>query len=445
MPYLIAGIIILVFVTLLLTVFGRKKGTGTGNAESAKSQNQIIRAANKRLAKDPHDPAGLIPMSNVYFLRQLWEKALPMYKDLSKMAPDNSSIDPFEVNLRAGICCIRMENFQESLAYLSAAYNIDSHSYEVNFNLGYSCFKLQQYEKAIPCFKKALVSKSDAEGVYILLGQCYYNTHKYRDSLPCFKKALDEDPQNKEALFDMADAMTQEGHGDKAIKVFMHLRPDPVYGAKSCLEAGLFHKKINDIESAIQDFEIGLKHENADPDVLLEIKYHLASCHFARNQISKGLVLLKVIRNVNSNYKDVNALINRYQELSQNSNLQIYLSAGSSDFVTLCRKFIAAKYKNAHVKIQDINVGPVFTDILAEISTLKWDNVDIFRFFRTSGTTGEIYVRDFHGHMQDIKADRGYCITAGTFSEDCHKYTESRPIDLIEKMELIKVLKVISI
>ena len=168
-------------------------------------------------------------------------------------------------------------------------------------------------------------------------------------------------------------------------------------------------------------------------------------CLFAKNQISKGLMLLKAIRGVNASYKDVNALINRYQELSQNSNLQIYLSSGSSDFVTLCRKFIAAKYKNAHVKIQDINVGPLFTDILAEISTLKWDNVDIFRFFRTSGSTGEIYVREFHGHMQDIKADRGYCISAGTFSEECRKFTEGRPIDLIEKNELVKVLKVISI
>ena len=74
------------------------------------------------------------------------------------------------------------------------------------------------------------------------------------------KKALDEDPQNKEALFDMADAMAEEGFGDKAMKVFMHLRPDPVFGARSCLEAGMIHAHNNDNEAAIQDFEIGLKH-----------------------------------------------------------------------------------------------------------------------------------------------------------------------------------------
>lgn len=444
MSYLIAGVIVLLFVAGLTVIFGKKKG-GTGSGEKAKSQNQIIRTATKRLSKDPHDPEGLVPLGNVYYSRQLWDKAMTIYKDLAQMAGQTGDIDTFLVNLRAGICCAKLENFNDAISYLSQAYNLNSRHYEVNFYLGYSCFKSQLFDKAVPCFKKALVANPEAEGVYLLLGQCLYNTRKYRDSLPCFKKALDEDPSNKEALFSMADAMNQEGHGDKAIKVFMHLRPDPVYGARSCLEAGIFHKKMGSIDAAVQDFEIGLKHEDALPEIRLDIQYNLAHCYFERNKISPGLTLLKTIRSINGNYKDVNALINRYQELSQNSNLQIYLSAGSSDFVTLCRKFIAAKYKNAHVKIQDINVGPIFTDILAEISTIKWDNVDIFRFFRTTGSTGELYIREFHGHMQDIKADRGYCISAGTFTEECQKYTESRPIDLIEKNELIKVLKVITI
>ena len=54
-------------------------------------------------------------------------------------------------------------------------------------------------------------------------------------------------------------------------------------------------------------------------------------------------------------------------------------------------------------------------------------------------------MREFHGHMSDVKAARGFCISAGTFTEEARKYIEGRPIDLIEKNELTKILKQITI
>ncbi len=448
--YVIAAIVVMGVILLLMAIMGRKRGGSSSSSigkdrnGKPKTQTQIIREANKRLAKDPHDPAGLEPMGEVYFTSKLWEKALPIYSDLSRLAATKTSINAFQAYLRYGICCINLDKIPEGIQALSTAYNLDSHNFDVNFYLGMACFKSKQYDKAIPCLKKSLVAKPEATGVYLVLGQCLYMGHHYRESLPCFKKALDEDPSNKEALFCMADAMTEEGHGDKAIKVFTHLRPDPIYGAKSCLAAGIYHTKKNDLETAAQDLEIGLKHENTPPELKLEIEYRLAQVYFSQNQIGKGLQLLKLIRNTNTNYKDVNALISRYQELSQNSNLQIYISAGNSDFVSLCRKFIATKYHNGTVKIQDISVGQLYTDILADVSSSRWEDTELFRFFRTTGSTGELYIREFHGKMQDIKADRGFCVTAGNFSDESRKYIEGRPLDLIEKVELTKILKQIT-
>lgn len=444
-PYVIAAVIIMSVILILMLIMGRKgDSSGRRGNGKPKSQSQIIREASKRLAKDPHDPQGLIPMGNVYYSSRLWEKALPVYSELSRLASGNTQINAFEAFLRYGVCCVQLDKIPEGIQALNTAYSLNPHDFDVNYTLGLACFKVKQYDKAIPCLKKALVSNPEANGVYLILGQCLYYGHHYRDSLPCFKKALDEDPSNKEALFCMADAMTEEGHGDKAIKVFMHLRPDPVYGAKSSLAAGLYHTKMKDLDTAAQDFEIGLKHEDTPQELRLELEYRLSLVYFAQNQIAKGLSCLKNIRNVNMNYKDVNALIGRYQELSSNTNLQIYLSSGSSDFVALCRKFIATKYKNGVVKIQDINVGASFTDILAEVQSSRWEDTELFRFFRTNGSTGELYVRDFHGKMQDLKVDRGFCVSAGTFSEEAHKYIEGRPLDLIEKTELTKILKLIN-
>lgn len=446
MSYLIAGVIMIALVAVLTLFMGKNGGGSTKDRKTSnRNKAQIIKEANKKLAKNPHDPAGLIPLGDVYFSSQIWDKAYLIYNDLSKLDSKSGFVNLDECFLRLGISALQLGKNPEAVQALVSAYKINSVSFENNFYLGKAMFNQKLYEKSVPLFKKAILAKPESTGVYFLLAQSLYFAKKYRECLSFFKKALDEDPSNKEALFNMSDAMFQEGRGDRAIKIFMHLRADPVYGARSCLRAGIFHTKINDLNSAIQDYEIGLKHENEPSDIRVEIEYNLARCYFEKNQIAKGLALLKAIRNSVQNYKDVNSLINRYQELSQNNNLQIYISANSNDFVTLCRKFILTKYKNSNVKIQNIEKDSLYTDILAEIFAATWQDVVLFRFFRTTGSVGEIYIREFHEHMNDVNAERGFCVSAGIFSEESKKYIEGRPIDLIEKTELTKILKQISI
>ena len=441
MPYVIIGILIVAAVAVFFVLKSKKSAGRSGG----KSQSQIIREAKRKLDRNPDDVEGLSELGDIYFQNKLWDKALPIYERLYKLAAKDPKVDSFQSILRHGVCFMNLDNLPEAIKSLSLAYQMNSRDFEVNYYMGIAMFKDKNYDKAVPCLKKALAINPEAEGVYLILGQSYYYGNHYRDSLPCFKRALDEDPTNKEALFDMADAMNIGGHGDKSIKVFMHLRADPVYGPRSCLEAGVYHIKMDDYDAAIQDFEVGMKHTNIETDVLLDLQYRTAQCYFNKNDFATGLQLLNKIRLSNANYKDVNALISRYQELSQNTNLQIYLSAGASDFVALCRKFIETIYRGSQVKIMDIQVQPAYTDILAEVDTVKITDIELFRFFRTSGSSGELYVRDLHGHMHDVKADRGFCITAGVFSEDAQKYIEGRPLDLIEKSRLVKVLKSITL
>jgi hypothetical protein len=183
----------------------------------------------------------------------------------------------------------------------------------------------------------------------------------------------------------------------------MHLRPDPVYGAQSCLAAGIFHTRCNQNDDAIKDFEIGIKHENAPIDLLLNIKYRLAQCYIKESNMVAGLNLLKNIQTIYPNYKDVPALITKYQELNQNSNLRTYMIGNSNEFVALCRKIASTFFKKSRTKVIDINVSADYAELLTEIDTDKWQEVISFRFYRTTGSTGELYVRDFHAKIRDEK------------------------------------------
>lgn len=448
--YVIAGVVVIAIAAVFIVLLGKKGSSEpaglnqTKGNKPTKSQGQIMKEASRRLSKNPDDPAGLIPLGDVYFQNKLWDKAYPIYQNLSRLAITTDKIDKLLVNLRAGIVSLELKADEEAIKFLSLAYAQDSQNIDVNKNLGIAYYNLNQFDKAVPCFKKTIMLDPLTEKAFALLAMALYKQHHYRESLSYFKKSLTEEPNNKEVLFCYADAMSEDGHGDKAIQVFMHLRADEKFGPMACLRSGIYHSNQGNKDAAIQDFQIGLKHQNIPDDIKLEIQYRLALCFLEQNKLPDGLALLRQIRVVNSNYKDVNGLIARYQELGQNANLQVYLTGSQSEFIALCRKIVGTFYTRGMAKIVDIKPSSAYTDIIADIDTPKWQDTEIFRFFRTTGITGEIFVREFHDALRDRKAGRGTCITSGNFSEEAIKFTEGRPVDLVERASLIKILKKIN-
>ena len=187
-------------------------------------------------------------------------------------------------------------------------------------------------------------------------------------------------------------------------------------------------------------FDIGLKHESITNEIANEIRYKLAVTLIKTQDLGRALTVLKEIQRLTPGFKDVPALIVRYQELNQNKNLQTYLMAVQSEFVSLCRKIVIQFFPNAKVKITDISVFADYSDILAEIDTAKWSDIVIFRFFRSQGAVGELLLRDFHARIKDLKAGKGICLSAGTYTDESRKFTDGRPIDLFDKDRLNKIL-----
>ncbi|MCP4160321.1 MAG: restriction endonuclease, partial [Deltaproteobacteria bacterium] len=81
-----------------------------------------------------------------------------------------------------------------------------------------------------------------------------------------------------------------------------------------------------------------------------------------------------------------------------------------------------------------------YVDILADVKTKKWEDQILFRYVRTDGVVGHLMVRDLYERIKELHAGRGFCFTAGGFSESAEKWVEARLIDLISKEKLIQYL-----
>jgi len=449
-PILISITVAVVLITVILVTGNLKNKARGSRAEKVASSVQkkgisaVVKEYEKKLTHDPHNVEALSELGAVYYDDGNWEKVWSIYKTLFDLSSAHTEIDVAEVTRKWGIAGYYLNKHDEAINSLMFSVKKQPDSFETNFFLGSALMAKQVYDKAAYCFKKCRLISPENNDVNKQLGMCLFKSQKYRDSLPYLKRALDVEPENKELLFNMAVSMTEAGLGDKALKIFVHLRPDPVFGAQSCLEAGKMHERTKDFQSAITDYEIANKLENVPEQLGLQIKYRCANSYIAANNIPKGLVLLKQIQSMHPGYKDVDSLVSRYQELNQNQNLQVYLLSGTSDFVALCRKFITVFFKDAFVKIEDVSVASESIEIICDVESNKWEAKNLFRFYRNQNTIGDIFVREFHAKMRDAKCDNGYCVTMGAFSESAHKYTEGRPIDLIEKDALCAALKKIN-
>lgn len=446
-PILGAVLTLVIVVVVFIIFMGRKKdGSSGGGKPRSKNKEARMREANKRLTLNPLDPEALNTMGDIYFEENNWDKAEKTYETLVDIIAREPvhGIDKFEVFYRFALSANKLGMTEQAYRGFSQARAIKQDNFEVNFNLGSLEFERKNYDKAIQLLQQARAQNPDNPAVLRCLGHSFFRMKKPKEAMSFIRKAIELAPDDKESLYTLAECYYEANQVDQAIKIFSHLRPDPVMGPSACLISGNIHNEVRRSDLAIQDFEMGLKHENIRPDILAELRYYLAVSYIKINEIGKALPLLHSLQADNPSYKDVNVLIGKYQELNANKNLQIFLMAASADFVALCRKIVMTYFAKAKVKILNISVHKnEWADILAEINTPKWSDVVMFRFIRTQGSIGELIVRDFHSHLKDVKAGKGVCMTVGVFSEEARRYTEARLIDLIEKDRLTAIMNTV--
>lgn len=447
-PILIVVILFaLLFSVIILVKSAKNKSSSLkkGDVVQKKGRAAVIKEAEKRLIKDPRDINALETLGKLYFQEENWDSAAGIYKTLYDLSGVHPEIDGLNAAKKMGISYYKSGKVDEAQSAFMMAGKKDPNDFDVNFYLGKVFLDKNIYDKAAACLKKCKILNPENTELSGLIASTLFKQSKFRECLPFYKQALDVDPGNKEILFNMAMAMAESGLGDKALKVFVHLRPDPVYGPQSCLEAGKLHEKVKNTTAAIQDYEIASKLPAVPDQIKLQIKYRCGNCYISMNDIPKALVCYNQILDINPNYKDVAGLVSRYSELNQNKNLKTYLLAGTSDFVALCRKLIPLFNPNSVIQVEDVVVETQSVEISCVVTNNKNETKQLFRFYRVQSQIGDVYVREFHSKMRDMKCDIGYCITQAEFSDAAHRYVEGRPLDLIEKDKLTKLLKQITV
>jgi tetratricopeptide (TPR) repeat protein len=302
----------------------------------------------------------------------------------------------------------------------------------------------KNYEKAVQFLSLARKLNPEHAPTFRGLGSAFFKMLKYKEAMAFIRKAIELAPDDKESLYILGECYHEVGHTDQALRIFTHLRVDPVRGARASLLAGIINMSQHRVKQALEDFEFGLKHKNAEVETRRELQYQIVIAALELNEIGKAVITLKIIKKEAPDYKDVSALLDKYEELNSNKNLQIFMLAPSTDFVILCRKIVLSYYAKSKTKILTVVMNRnEWIDISADVETTNWTDLIVFRFIRTQGSIGDLIIRDFHSRIREMKAGRGICVAIGVFSDEAKRYTEARLIDLLGKEQLLPLLSVV--
>ncbi|MBN1522859.1 MAG: tetratricopeptide repeat protein [Spirochaetales bacterium] len=449
LPYIIIGFVLVFFLALFLPLLlrkGEKEPKKKKRVIKYKDRNRVIRETNKRLAQNPKDPEALQALADLYYHENIFDKAYSYYNTLVGLCAMNPELDEFTYTLRFGLCAMKLGNQDEAYKSLLIARTFNENDFEINYHLGFLEYSRKEYDKAVALFKKAASLEPEHVQTIRFLGHSYFMNRQFTEASEELRKAIEFEPNDKESLFALAQCHFELGKSDRALNIFSHLRLDPGIGPKAALFAGTIELKTHNPQKAIMDFEIGLKHKAIKPEIKMELKYRLAVAYVKQSDINRALTLFEEIYDMKPDYKDVGKQISYFRELLTNKELQIFLLAPNSEFLTLCRRIASNFFEAGKTKLVNITLNKSeYADILAEVHTKRFEDMVMYRFVRTTGLVGELVVRDFYTTCKENRADRGFCITAGEYTDGAKSFVEARLIDLIDKNDIIKLFKRISL
>ncbi|HKP31722.1 MAG TPA: tetratricopeptide repeat protein, partial [Chitinophagaceae bacterium] len=129
---------------------------------------------------------------------------------------------------RIGYAQLKLKNFNESEEFLLKSIAADAGYKYPYWDLGAVYYNLSKYDKAVEYYGKAISFYSDEKSLnslYYWRGRCNSLNEKYEEAIGDLYKALAYNPNDKDALWEMADAYYNFAHYDSAIVYYSKALP----------------------------------------------------------------------------------------------------------------------------------------------------------------------------------------------------------------------------
>ncbi|HQO02863.1 MAG TPA: tetratricopeptide repeat protein [Spirochaetota bacterium] len=403
-----------------------------------------IKKLNEIIEKDDRDAYAHFLLAEAYYKENNIQYAILEYRQVLKLGKFSDKVN--EINIRSRLAKIYLQRNAVDDAkkeYLILS-KLDPGNYENYFQLGVIYFNADLYDKSLPYFKKAIASNNKTSQPYYYLGQIYYRGSNYPDAKQMFLESIKIDQGNYRSHYFLGLVLRQLGDYEWAIKEFEIAQRDEDIKIKCFLAKGTCYLEREHYPKAVVEFERGLKFSKRGSDTELNLRYFLAEAHEKMRDLHAAITNWEKIAEVNKNFRNVQEKLKSYSEFRQDDRIKDFMIAGLAQFEHLTRKIV----ESMGLMILDIDIiSDTEIEIIATETEGKWRNTRrsnrIIRIIRTTDTVTDKLLRRIHEAMKPKNAIRALIISTGDFSQSAVEFSNTRPIELYGKSELVKLLRTV--
>ncbi|MFP4209775.1 MAG: tetratricopeptide repeat protein [Alkalispirochaeta sp.] len=401
-----------------------------------------IRTAKQLLQKDQRNPETHYLLGKAYLQDGKPELALMEYKAVNQIGIFDGTIPEVAFRREIAGLFMRFNQPDEALKEYLLLLQKDPHNGENYYQVGRLFESRNKAAKAVGYYRKAIEHQRGHGQAHLRLGLILYRAKKFTEAKQFLEKALRFQPEAYEAYYYIGRIQKESKDYAAALHSFEWSTKSPEYKAKSLIERGTAYMEMNNLERAVSELERAITYAG-DPNEsdALWAHYFLATCYERLRKIERAIEHWEAVYKVKPGFQDVAEKISQYQELRQDDVVKDFLTASQTDFREMCQRATA----KMGFSIQSIADEPNGAKVIAVEAKTNWRNTKamphLIRFVRVAELIDEATVRETQEEMKSQNINRAAIVASSNFSRMAIDYAESRPIDLLNKDKLQKLLK----
>lgn len=436
-------VLITIFVMYILStyVFPRKIEEIAKMIEAGQTK-LAIKKLNDIIEKDERNSYAHYLLAEAYSRENNIQYAILEYRQVLKIGKFDDKVN--EAAIRAKLAKIFLERnaLDDAKKEYLILTKIDPDNFENYYQLGVMFFNANNNDKAAAYLKKSVSCNNKYGQSYYFLGQIYYRMGNYQEAKQMFIESIKLEQNSYRSHYFLGLVLRQLGDYEWAVKEFEVAQRDDDIKVKCFLAKGTCFLEREHLPKAVIEFERGLKFAKRGSDTELNLRYFLAEAQEKMRDLHSAISNWEKIAEVNRNFRDVQDKLKSYSEFRQDDSIKDFMIAGLAQFEHLTRKIC----ESMGLMILDIDIiSDTEIEIIATETEGKWRNTRrsnrIIRIIRTTDTVTDKLLRKINENMKPKNATRAIIISTGEFSQAAVDFSNTRPIELYGKSELVKLLR----
>lgn len=439
-----AGFLLFLFFTVK-TMIGPKKVMAVVRTLESGNTKAAIRQTKALLARNGRSPNAHWLLGECYRLENRPDLAIAEYKFVANLGRFTALATERKIRARladeyrkAGM----VDEAQKEYILLS---KLEPGNSEHFFTIA-QLFEERNYtDSALTNYKKVVSLNPNHAPSYHRMGVIFFRKQLFNEARKALLTALKLDSQIHASSYYLGKISKTSGDSSGALAQFAKATKDPELKQRALLErANIFITK-GDVHHAQGDLQRALSLGEEELPVALAVRYLLARTYEMNKDLVKAIEQWEWIYNKNPKFGDVSEKLAAYSDLRADDRLKEFLTASQNDFKEYCTRLVQAlglSIQDVYLKNQDL------IEMNALETQSKWRNAkkapSLVRVFRGAEPISYDAIRGLYDQMRKNNATRSICITSSTFTKSAVEFAQIRPIDLVDKEELTKLLHTIS-